>query len=73
VSITPPSGGDPIVGTTDKNGTYRVSVPKEGRCTLAVTYNTSTSDSIHIYSYRNPVRCNLVLEDVRGELKLRRE
>jgi hypothetical protein len=73
VSIRQGDQGPTRVGTTDKNGTYRVNVPEEGWCTLSVTYKKKTPNSIKVYSFKTGVRYNLVLEIVDGGLTLRKQ
>jgi hypothetical protein len=56
-----------------RNGYYHRYLNTSGRYILKVTYNGISSNPVTIYSYRDPVRCNLIFERVTNtELRLRR-
>lgn len=56
----------------DKSGGYRLKKLVKGKYTLKVKSGSSLLGSIVIYSYQNPVRCNLVVEQVNNLYRIRR-
>lgn len=57
---------------TDSTGSYRLYVRERGKLKLYLYYQTDTL-SIDVYSYRRPVRYNLVVEKTDEHYRLRRE
>lgn len=58
--------------TTDADGSYRLYVQAEGKCTLTVHVHDQTP-SVEIQSYDRPVRYNLVVnQQADGTYRLRR-
>lgn len=59
--------------TTDKYGSYSADVVERGRCNLKVKMpNGSYTTEIEVYSYENPQRYDLVVENKNGQYVLRR-
>ena len=79
-AVTPPAGDKketpppaPIDSvTTDKVGSYKVVVKNEGKCTLTV-YMGKKSATLEIFSYKEPTRYDLVVEEKDGKLSVRRK
>jgi len=57
---------------TDRLSSFRLFIPKPGKCTLRVHYQSQTP-SLVIYSYETPVRYDLVLEKTGEKYSLRRK
>jgi hypothetical protein len=57
---------------TDKYGSYRLNVKKEGKCVLALVYEKKTL-TLEVFSYKNATRYDLILEKKDGKLSLRRK
>lgn len=57
---------------TDKFGSYKLVVPKEGKCILTVIYEKQSVELI-VFSYKEATRYNLILEKADGKLSLRRK
>ena len=57
---------------TEEDGSYRLFIREEGKCTLKVHYE-GQAPKIKIYSYEDSVRYDLVLEEKDGEYVLRRK
>jgi len=57
---------------TDKLGSYRLFVPEQGKCTLAVISGTP-APQMAVHSFEDSARYNLVLEKKDGKPALRSE
>ncbi len=57
---------------TDKNGSYRIYVQGQGKCTLTVHYKQQ-APSLEVSSYEGSVRYDLILEMKDGRYSLRRK
>lgn len=64
--------GKTLSAETDKNGSYRLYIQGQGKCTLTVHYKQQ-SPSIEISSYEGSVRYDLILEMKDGRYSLRRK
>ena len=74
VEIIAVSSGRRYVTKTDKYSSYRLYVRERGRCILKVYYKKqSPPPQIQVYSYKGPVRYDLVLEKKKGKYILRRK
>lgn len=58
--------------TTDKVGSYKVMVKNEGKCTLTVHVGKQTA-VLEVFSYKEPTRYDLVVEEKDGKLTVRRK
>ena len=58
--------------TTDKFGSYKLSVKEEGKCILEVLYENQKA-SLEVFSYKEATRYDLILEKKEGKLSLRRK
>lgn len=58
--------------TTDKFGSYKLTVKPLGKCILSVTVEKQLL-SLEVFSYKEPTRYDLVLEKKDGKLSLRRK
>ena len=58
--------------STDKFGSYKLSVKEEGKCTLEILYEKQKV-SLEIFSYKEATRYDLILEKKEGKLSLRRK
>jgi len=56
----------------DNNGNYRLKKLIKGKYTLKISSGRTSLGSIIIYSYQNPVRCNLLVEKVNNVYRIRR-
>ena len=66
----PPAPIDSV--TTDKVGSYKVVVKGEGKCMLTV-YQGKQTATLEIFSYKEPTRYDLVVEEKDGKLTVRRK
>ncbi len=66
----PPAPIDSV--TTDKVGSYKVVVKNEGKCTLTV-YSGKKTATLEIFSYKEPTRYDLIVEEKDGKLTVRRK
>lgn len=66
----PPAKADST--TTDKFGSYKLSVKEEGKCFLTMVVEKQTV-TLEIFSYKDPTRYDLILEKKDGKLSLRRK
>jgi len=66
----PPAPIDSV--TTDKVGSYKVVVKSEGKCTLTVHIGKKTA-ALEIFSYKEPTRYDLIVEEKDGKLTVRRK
>jgi hypothetical protein len=57
---------------TDKVGSYKVMVKNEGKCTLTVHVGKRTA-VLEVFSYKEPTRYDLVVEEKDGKLTVRRK
>lgn len=57
---------------TDKVGSYKVMVKHEGKCTLTVHLGKRTA-VIEVFSYKEPTRYDLLVEEKDGKLAVRRK
>ena len=57
---------------TDKVGSYKVVVKGEGKYTLTV-YQGKQKAVLEVFSYKEPTRYDLILEDKEGKLSVRRK
>lgn len=58
--------------TTDKVGSYKVMVKGEGKYTLTVHLGKQTA-GLEVFSYKEPTRYDLILEEKDGKLTVRRK
>jgi hypothetical protein len=65
-------GAKPVVGDTDKFGSYRLFAAEEGKCTLTVKVGEERP-SVTVHSFSDSARYNLVLERKDGKYTLRTE
>ena len=77
----PIDGGTPVVlrcgvgvdsGVTDKYGSYSLSLPASGKCTLTVYYR-GRAVSVEVFLYSKPVRFDLTMDQEKGKQLLRRD
>jgi hypothetical protein len=66
----PPAPIDSVM--TDKVGSYKVVVKNEGKCTLTVYMGKKTA-TLEIFSYKEPTRYDLIVEEKDGKLSVRRK
>jgi hypothetical protein len=66
----PPAPIDTV--TTDKVGSYKVVVKKEGKCTLTVHVGKKTA-TLEVFSYKEPTRYDLLVEETDGKLAVKRK
>jgi hypothetical protein len=72
ISITCP-GAPPVPGSTLDDGSYRVSVPRQGRCTFTVTSNTVPGGArAEVVSLQDAAQYNFVVVPAGGGYELRR-
>jgi hypothetical protein len=72
VSVTIRCGGAVTSGTTVDDGSYRINVPQQGRCTLELT-GFQGGPSAEVFSYANPARYDFDLVHLPdGRYQLRR-
>ena len=57
---------------TDKVGSYKVMVKYEGKCTLTVHVGKNTA-VLEVFSYKEPTRYDLIVEEKDGKLTVRRK
>ena len=57
---------------TDKVGSYKVMVKAEGKCTLTVHLGKKTA-ALEVFSYKEPTRYDLIVEEKDGKLTVRRK
>jgi len=57
---------------TDKVGSYKVMVKDEGKCTLTVYVGKKTA-VLEVFSYKEPTRYDLIVEEKDGKLTVRRK
>lgn len=57
---------------TDKVGSYKVMVKSEGKCTLTVHMGKQVA-ALEVFSYKEPTRYDLMLEEKEGKLTVRRK
>jgi hypothetical protein len=57
---------------TDKFGSYKLTVKKEGKCFLTLVYEKHTL-TLEVFSYKDATRYDLILEKKDGALSLRRK
>jgi hypothetical protein len=56
----------------DKVGSYKVMVKAEGKCTLTVHVGKQTA-AMEVFSYKEPTRYDLLVEEKDGKLAVRRK
>jgi hypothetical protein len=66
----PPAPIDSV--KTDKVGSYKVVVKGEGKCKLTVYLEKKTA-TLEIFSYKEPTRYDLIVEEKDGKLTVRRK
>ena len=66
----PPAPVDSV--KTDKVGSYKVVVKAEGKCVLTVHQGKQTA-VLEVFSYKEPTRYDLVVEEKEGKLTVRRK
>jgi hypothetical protein len=79
-AVTPPGAKDapppppaPIDSvTTDKVGSYKVVVKNEGKCTMTVHVGKKTA-ALDVFSYKEPTRYDLIVEEKDGKLTVKRK
>ena len=57
---------------TDKFGSYKLNMKKEGKCVLTLVYEKKAL-TLEVFSYKNATRYDLILEKKDGKLSLRRK
>jgi hypothetical protein len=57
---------------TDKVGSYKVMVKHEGKCNLTVHLGKQTA-VLEVFSYKEPTRYDLIVEEKDGKLTVRRK
>ncbi|RPH64764.1 MAG: hypothetical protein EHM89_00890 [Acidobacteria bacterium] len=57
---------------TDKVGSYKVVVKAEGKCALTVHLGKKTA-VLEVFSYKEPTRYDLIVEEKDGKLTVRRK
>jgi hypothetical protein len=57
---------------TDKFGSYKLTVKKEGKCILTLLYDKHNL-TLEVFSYKDATRYDLILEKKDGVLSLRRK
>lgn len=57
---------------TDKVGSYKVVVKHEGKCILTVHQGKQTA-TLEVFSYKEPTRYDLIVEEKEGKLTVRRK
>jgi hypothetical protein len=57
---------------TDKFGSYKLAVKTEGKCVLALYYGKEAL-TLDVFSYKEAVRYDLIVEKKEGKLTLRRK
>lgn len=57
---------------TDKVGSYKVMVKYEGKCTLTVHVGKNTA-VLEVFSYKEPTRYDLIVEEKDGKLTVQRK
>jgi len=57
---------------TDKFGSYKLTVKEEGKCILTFVYEKQ-APTLEIFSYKDAMRYDLILEKKDGKLSLRRK
>ena len=57
---------------TDKVGSYKVMVKAEGKCTLKVYVDKKTA-TLEVFSFKEPTRYDLLVEEKDGKLTVRRK
>jgi hypothetical protein len=78
VRITAPLAAEARTGPvadstlTDKFGSYKLNVKDEGRCILTLVFEKQPVDLI-VFSYKQAMRYDLILERKDGKLSLRRK
>lgn len=69
----PPPPAAPIDSVvTDKVGSFKVVVKKEGKCTLTVHLEKKTA-TLEVFSYKEPTRYDLLVEEKDGKLTVKRK
>ena len=58
--------------STDQYGSYKLTVKPEGKCILSLIYEKQTV-TLHVFSYKEATRYELILEKKDGKLSLRRK
>jgi hypothetical protein len=58
--------------STDKYGSYKLTVKPQGKCTLRLVYEKQAL-TLEVFSYKDPTRYDLVIEKKDGTLSLRRK
>jgi hypothetical protein len=61
----------PVTGSTAADGSYRINVPQQGQCTLALPSYEGRPSAV-IFSSPNPASYNFDLVKVDGKYELRR-
>jgi len=69
----PSAASEPIDSVvTDKVGSFKVVVKAEGKCTLTVHVAKKTA-VLEVFSYKEPTRYDLLVEEKEGKLTVRRK
>lgn len=71
VKVTLTCGDVTAEATTDAKGSFRVTVPGEGKCRVGVSYEGQTP-SVEVVVFEKPARYRLVLEQAEGKYVLKR-
>ena len=58
--------------STDEFGSYKLTVPEEGKCVLTLLYE-GHAPTFEVFSYKRAVRYDLVIERTDGTVRLRRK
>lgn len=64
-------GAESVEGTTDKSGSFRLTVKGSGKCQLKVTYDKQTP-SIDVVLFDQPARYRFQVEQADGKYVLKR-
>lgn len=71
VKLTLTCGAESAEGTTDKSGSFRLSVKGSGKCTLKVAYDKQTP-SIDVVLFDQPARYRFQIDQADGKYVLKR-
>ena len=69
--LTLTCGAESADATTDKSGSFRITVKGSGKCTLTAAYQNQTP-SVEVVLFDQPARYRFVLEDAGGKFTLKR-
>jgi hypothetical protein len=85
IAVAPPEGGDTAkdgerkpepapsdTASTDKFGSYKLTVKAEGKCILTLLYDKQ-APTLEVFSYKEATRYDLIMEKKDGKYSLRRK